>query len=561
LLLVALALAAGPRPSDAQLWTANGVALCTEANHQQAPTIVPDGAGGAIVTWVDYRNSTLNSDIYAQRVNAAGVPQWTAGGVALCTAANYQYSPTIVADGAGGAIVTWEDNRGGLFFYVYAQRVNAAGVPQWTANGVPLCTVVNHQRQRPTIVTDGAAGAIVTWYDSRSNANNIYAQRVNAAGVPQWTTDGVPLCTAAGSQSFPTLAADSAHGAIVTWEDYRNPASEIYAQRVNAAGVPQWTADGVALCTAANYQLHPTVAADGAGGAIVTWQDGRNGPSGYSIYAQLVNAAGVPQWTDGGVALSTAAGNQQYPTIVTDDTGGAMVTWYVTGGGANDGIYAQRVDAAGAPQWTADAVHLCTAEGLTPTIAADGAGGAIVTWEDQRNATPRLHDIYAQRVNAAGAPQWPTNGVALCAAAKDQVTPMIVSDGSYGAIVTWEDYRNGTTNFDIFAQRVDAGGGIAAVSPGGPAKFAVHVPHPNPTHAATAISFDLPAARRVSVGVYDVAGGLVRTLVADREFPAGSPSLVWNGAGDSGAPARAGIYFVRVTVGGASIARRVAILR
>src|SRR5262249_51458747 len=77
------------------------VALSRAANDQISPTIVSDGAGGAIVTWEDRRSS--GGDIYAQRVNAAGAPQWTSDGVALCTAANNQQSPTIVSDGAGGA--------------------------------------------------------------------------------------------------------------------------------------------------------------------------------------------------------------------------------------------------------------------------------------------------------------------------------------------------------------------------------------------------------------------------------------------------------------------------
>jgi hypothetical protein len=69
--------------------------------------------GGAIVTWEDFRSGTSNGDIYAQRVNLAGGPQWTTDGVALCTAANNQYNPTIASDGAGGAIVTWSDGRSG----------------------------------------------------------------------------------------------------------------------------------------------------------------------------------------------------------------------------------------------------------------------------------------------------------------------------------------------------------------------------------------------------------------------------------------------------------------
>ena len=136
------------------------VALCTAANDQGYPTIVSDGAGGAIVTWNDGRSGT-NNEIFAQRVNAAGVPQWTADGVALCTAAGVQQSTTIDSDGAGGAIETWQDLRGGTTYDIYAQRVNAAGVPLWTADGVAQCTAGNDQLV-PMIASDGAGGAIVT---------------------------------------------------------------------------------------------------------------------------------------------------------------------------------------------------------------------------------------------------------------------------------------------------------------------------------------------------------------------------------------------------------------
>src|SRR5207245_658083 len=124
---------------------------------------------------------------------------------------------------------------------------------------------------------------------------DIYTQRVNAAGVPQWTADGVALSIAAGDQTNSQLVSDGSAGAIVAWQDYRNGGiPDIYAQRVNAAGVPQWTADGVAICTSAGVQEDPQLVSDGSAGAIVAWEDYRNGGIG-DIYAQRVNAAGVPQ--------------------------------------------------------------------------------------------------------------------------------------------------------------------------------------------------------------------------------------------------------------------------
>jgi len=440
-------------PSVWANWVQDGVVLCNWTWHQHAPTITSDGAGGAIVTWMDYRNGN-NYDIYAQRVNASGSVQWTANGVALCTATGDQLYPTITSDGAGGAIVTWMDYRSATGYDIYTQRVNALGAVQWTANGVALCTATGDQ-YHPMIVSDGAGGAIVTWYDGRIAGNDIYAQRVDASGTVQWTANGVALCTATGIQWYPAITSDGAGGAIVTWYDQRGGTYGIYAQRVDASGAIQWTADGVALCTATWNEIWPTITSDGAGGAVITWMDDRSG--NYDIYAQRVNASGAVQWTTDGVAICTATGDQAGPTIVSDGAGGGIVTWY-DGRSENAHIYAQRVNASGAVQWTANGKALCTATGdqLYPTITSDGAGGAIVTWVDFRSGSYNA-DIYAQRVNDSGAVQWTANGVALCTATGDQWSPTIVSDCAGGGIVTWQDYRSGS-NYDVYAQRVDAAG-------------------------------------------------------------------------------------------------------
>jgi hypothetical protein len=483
--------------SGAPQWTVDGVVLCNAANDQFSPEIVTDATGGAIVTWEDRRS--LTGDVYAQRVNASGVPQWTPNGVALCNASNAQVDPKILADGAGGAFVTWEDARSGS--RVYAQRVNATGAALWTANGVAVCPAGGVQ-SAPRIASDGSGGAIVSWDDVRSGHADIYAQRVNTAGVAQWAAAGVPLCTASGDQynpevvpdgsggaivlwddgrtgsptaadvyaqrvtslgchfgsvlavapndqSSPSAVADGSGGAIIAWQDNRGGGYDLYVQRVNGAGAAQWAAHGVALCTASGNQFAPVVVGDGVGGAIVSWHDNRSG--NYDIYAQRVNAAGVAQWATDGVALCAAGGDQSYPQIVADGSGGAIVTW---AHGFSD-IHAQRVDASGTPQWTANGVALCTAPGdqYAPQIVSDRVGGAIVTWHDSRSGNV---DLYAQRVSAAGVLLWDPTGVALCTAATSQTNAKILADGAGGAIVAWEDFRSG--NFDIYAQRVSAGG-------------------------------------------------------------------------------------------------------
>ena len=503
-----LALALLLPPPAAAAWPTNptvNVPVCTAGGDQDYPTSVSDAAGGAIVTWVDYRNGS--GDIYAQRISANGAPLWTTDGVALCTAAGDQLSPAIVSDNAGGAIITWQDFRGGTGFDIYARKISAAGTVQWTADGVALCTAAGNQ-WNPTIVKDGGGGAIVAWQDQRSGANDdIYAQRILTGGTVNWTANGVTLCTATGEQSVPAIAADGVGGAIVTWDDYRNSDYDIYAQKIAAAGTVQWTANGVALCSATGGQYSPTIVADGTGGAIVTWFDQRSG--NYDIYAQRILSGGAVNWTANGVALCTDTGEQYYPTLVATDAGGAIVTWFDSRSGNYD-IYAQKISSAGAAQWLANGVALSSATGTQwyPSIVADGAGGAIVAWTDSRNATD---DIYAQRISTGGTVQWAADGVALCSAAGWQELGAIVTDGGAGAIATWVDGRSG--DFDIYAQRVLAsgalGGGSVDVSdePAPALAFALEPVRPNPSRGgALNVRFTLASAAAASLELLDIAG-------------------------------------------------------
>lgn len=459
-----LAMAATTRPATAA-WphdpNAGNVAVCAAANTQGSQKVLPDGSGGAFIVWTDAR-AGIGYDIYAQRISAAGVPLWTANGVAVCSATGDQYAPVIAADGAGGAIIAWYDSRGVTNFDIYAQRVSATGVAQWAANGLALCTAAGNQ-EAPAIVSDGSGGAIVTWQDYRSGTHyDVYAQRLNAAGTLQWTGNGVALCAAVNDQYSPRIASDGAGGAIVTWTDYRGGASsDIYAQRVGAAGSTQWSSNGVSVCAAANSQMNPVIVADGAGGAVIAWQDSRSASN--DIYAQRISATGAPQWTGNGVAVCTATNGQTDPGIATDGSGGAIVVWMDYRSGGNSDVYAQRVSAGGAPQWTADGAPLCTEASIQefPAVVGDGVGGGVFVWHDYRSGVS--WDVYAQRISAAGSAQWTWDGAAVSTAANSQWYPTLAPDGGGGAIVAWADYRGGTA--DVYAQRIERFGRLGDPGP------------------------------------------------------------------------------------------------
>ena len=335
------------------------------AFNQTLPAVVSDASGGAIMVWEDGRNggsADTNHDIYAQHVDNDGTLLWGTSGKAICTKPGSQGSPAVTSDGAGGAIIVWEDTRSGQYD-LYAQRVNSAGSLRWAADGILICSVESI-KVFPEIVSDGAGGAIVLWQDLRNGSNfDLYAQRIDSTGTLRWASQGVAVCTAANNQSSVDLVASSDGGIIAAWEDYRalDITSDIYTQKVNKDGVVQWNGNGVRISSSPGYELNPAIASDNFGGAYVVWEDRRSDPNG-DLYAQRVLSNGTLAFDPSGVAMTTAASSQVAPRAVSDGVDGVICVWndYQSG---NSDIYAQRLLSTGVIAWSENGVSVCSASG------------------------------------------------------------------------------------------------------------------------------------------------------------------------------------------------------
>lgn len=636
---LALILVIGITEAAWAAWDPNGNPMSIAVGDQVNARIVSDEvSGGAIVVWQDFRNGT-DYDLYATRVNALGFPFWTPDGSPVCTETGYQTNPDAISDGAGGAFVVWEDGRTDTLD-VYVQHIDGFGNRLWGPGGVPVCTFKNNQTD-PRLISDGAGGVIVTWFDRRVISADVYAQRVNAAGSPVWTPNGVLVCVAASNfiQSDPVLASDGASGAIIVWRDSGTVPPTIRSQHVDASGALLWNSRGVTLCSLGG--LSPQVISDGAGGAIVAWTDFRISTNG-DVYAQRVDGTGNVLWTTDGAAVCLATREQADVRLMPDGAGGAVFAWedLRTVGGID--IYAQRVNAVGSMLWTPDGVAISTAAGTQndPYLAGDGSGGAVICWFDQRGGLNNF-DIYAQHVNGAGVPTCTVNGVAVCTASGNQLLPRIAA-ATGGAIVAWHDKRSGVNDlyagfvglcsnpvpvlflhFNATAKsdamvlewtvsndepfqgfriyRSGSSGGFlqigdlpvdatsyrdASVTPGANYRYMItavgadgdemvspivavnvasaalvlHANRPNPFNPATTIAFTLPRAMDARIEIFDVAGHLVTTLQA-RGATAGHNELQWDGTNANGEPVSSGTYLYRLKVGNQVLTRKMTLLK
>ncbi len=495
-------------------WQENGVVICDDPNLQANPVIASDDSYGAIITWVDHRAG--NYDIYAQRIDSSGTRQWVSGsdsnGVIVCNAAGYQHECRILADGSGGAIIIWQDKKVSPNDWdIYAQKLNSSGERQWTPeNGILVWDgwiEINHE-----IVSDGAGGAIITCRDD--SPYKIYAQKIISSGTLPWGLGAKIVSDASAFAKNPKVTADGAGGAIVVWWDERQVPPDtsfgIYAQKIDSDGNRQWGASDLCVCDVVNDQQDSRIVADGSGGAIITWDDDIYGNgSYYKTYAQRVNSSGSLQWGINGVCICDEI--SVYPEIVADGLGGAIIVWQDYRSGGNLDIYAQRVNSSGISQWTANGVCICNATGnqTNHKVITDGLGGAIITWDDQRDGR---HDIYAQRVDDDGNihPNWTQNGVLICDTTNAGFTgihPQIATDGSNGVITTWQDGRNPDNNGDIYAQRVTAdGAGIIESSfTAAPHKISFRL-SPNPFKNSAVLYVNLPKSGLITIQLFDVLG-------------------------------------------------------
>ena len=352
--------------AGAKAWGATGVSLSTTGF---GGYICSDGNGGIIITWSDFRGDLDDErpQAFVQRVNSSGTVQWTAGGIPVENAAGFSSPFGIISDGAGGAIISITDTRNSNYddendlfdnLDVYAQRINASGNVVWTAAGLPVCTYARSQGggyggQYTYIVPDGSGGAVIAWDDYRNDPNNgyeapynddVFCQRINASGTALWAANGVALSTGSNDQYGVSLMPDGTGGAVATWFD-DGATYAIYTQKINGSGVVQWTAGGKVVVSDVTSINSYTASPDATNSSmLVTWET-----NGGDIKAQNINVSdGALAWGSTGTLVCGRSDYQSEPAITHNGGAGAIISWTDDRNNTTTSdIYANRVQANG----------------------------------------------------------------------------------------------------------------------------------------------------------------------------------------------------------------------
>ncbi len=357
--------------------------------------VAMNSTGDFLVVWNSYNQDGSSWGVYAQRYDAAGIPQGSEFPVNTYTT-GAQFAPYVAMDADGDFVVTWTSDDG-WGIGVYARRYNSSGIAQGSEFRVNSYTPVT---QGPaTVAMDEDGDIVIAWpsWLQDDSGYAIYARRYNSAGVPQGDEFRVNTYTTDNQQS-PRVALDGDGDFIVAWSsDNQDGASQgVYAQRYDSTGVAQGGEFRVNTYTISR-QFAPCVGIDPDGESVVAWSSRGQDGSGYGVYAQRYGESGAPQGEEFRVNTHTT-GDQLATSVAVDTQGNFVVVWHsFAQDGSGQGVYAQRYDSRGEPHGPEFRVNTYTLNSQrNGTVAMDAEGDFVVAWQGY-GPDGSGYDMYAQQ--------------------------------------------------------------------------------------------------------------------------------------------------------------------
>ena len=421
---------------------------CSDAAGNPTPT-----KADASVIEGDYTEMSFAIDTLSQ-LNVKTIRQSVASDWIINTDASVydQDNPSMSVCSDGRYVFTWRDKRQNNNPRIYAQLYDTNFIKQWDPD---LALTTSNNQNNPDVGVDQNCNIYVAWNDDRNGNQDIYFSKTNTSGNPEWG-EGKKVDTQAESadQTYPQLVMNaSSTFEYVVWQDARNDASDIYAQKFTSSGNSVW-ANELRInsdATTATQDV-PKIQADrmqvaGAENIYFSWHDNRN--SNNDVFAQKIDKDGNKLWAnDILINTNTTSTDQMYPDFALSKDGPLYFVWQDSRLGNFD-IFAQKIDVNGSKIWADDIkINSDVSSGSRerPVIAEDFQGKFYIVWEDTRNGNT---DIYMQKIDSDGNKLINFDTRINTVSANEQGNPDIYINKDGNLVISWQDNNGG--NFDIKA--------------------------------------------------------------------------------------------------------------
>ncbi len=384
-----------------KLWGPDGVNLpydLTSTGMGGPVDIVADDSGGAYCLFTEFY--TGGTVVSLARLDSGGTVLWKQ------VVGDYGPHPVmearIIRSDGGDLLVAWNRSVGTVDLELVATRLDADGNPIWETT-VWSDGDGNLDQLYWTIDTDGFGGLVFGLdYTPFGELYQGRVQRLAGNGTLMWGATGTQVWSSMGD--IVAVLPDGAGGAHVMnslgWGSTR-------AQHVDVFGAETWVVGGIQLFTLNTWPTpaEPAFCSDGGGGFYAV--DGVE-----DLYAQHVDVVGNLLWGSTGLQITTLPGWQEHPHLTPDGFGGALIVYrdhYYSDIGDQHAraLSALRLDLFGNKVWETTGFWWTLAENQTgrepwrPRIVSDSSGGAMVSWEHYNDAYT-YDDIYAAGLGPDG---------------------------------------------------------------------------------------------------------------------------------------------------------------
>jgi len=343
------------------LWDSGGVVVSDNYLNEFDPMVCGDGKGGVIVVWnaSDKPPSVESTCVFAQRIDRYGQKRWGINGIRLTEYGWGSFSRSkIVPDGKGGAIICWTDYRTG-YSKTFAQRIDSMGNKLWGEWGIDVAPALDISAG-PEVVVQGRNGKTFIFYMNHyvqilDNAGNrllgdsgrfytnkytayavkdfrggvfintiddydrLYAYRLDSLANPLFPDTGILVCRRI--DGGPWMREDGLGGGLLAWMDTTGGVQRILFQLVDSLGNLVYDTSGVPL---------PDWP-DGASNFIYDnnygWHFSKikrdTNTNRLFLYAQRISRDWQRMWDSGGVFVARGVNNITYEvSACADDRGG-----------------------------------------------------------------------------------------------------------------------------------------------------------------------------------------------------------------------------------------------
>ncbi|MBS1551921.1 MAG: T9SS type A sorting domain-containing protein [Bacteroidetes bacterium] len=339
-----------------------------------------------------------------------------------------------------GTIICWlEDSfRGSLEI----QKLGIKGEKLWIENGLivdkDLGRFPDPDTDFPLVFSDNSGGAVVIYRKVFYQEEEIYCAKISSEGE---VIRKVCLSSRSGGYNFSPAAAVTADNCIaVVWENFISGDFDIQGQKIDLNCNKLWNnGDEVTVCGQSDDQRKPYVMCDRKGQLLISWLDTRislnSSEFGYDLYANKIDENGE----------FTNFGNS-----------GKLIMSFPSHGNSvrnNKLHYDENAFHGKSPASVRKAMF------YNHNMIHSDNNSAITAVDIRDLETDSYISVF--KINENLDVVWNRD----IEAESFQQNPLITSDGSEGAVIVWNDLRNGGNS--IYGMRINGSGNVISAGDNG----------------------------------------------------------------------------------------------